>query len=242
MRKTKIHIGTSGWHYLHWKGPYYPENLSTKNFLTYYSNEFQTVEINNTFYKLPTISVIKKWKESVPKSFLFSVKMSRYITHSKRLNDPKKSLLKFFNRIKHIKPNLGVVLIQLPPHWPLNFERLASFIQALPKGYRYAFEFREESWLCEEVFALLKRHGHALCLFELDRMETEKIVTAKFVYIRLHGPKGAYQGNYSAKALSVWAKDIKRWKKQGKEVFCYFDNDEKGFAPKNALTLIKKMI
>lgn len=239
--KSKINIGTSGWHYLHWKGPYYPDDLSPLKFLEYYMEDFSTVEINNTFYKLPKASTLKNWKKAVPKNFVFSVKMSRYITHTKKLKDPKTPLRKFFSRIKHLKGNLGIILIQLPPHWSLNFERLNSFVKALPKGYRFAFEFRQESWLCDEVFALLKKHGHAFCIYEFDRMKTDKIITAKFVYIRLHGPKGAYQGKYSSRALSTWAKDIKRWRRQGKEIFCYFDNDEKGYAPQNALTLIKKV-
>lgn len=207
--------------------------------MQYYAQDFDTVEINNTFYKLPTIKTIQRWKEEVPKDFIFSVKMSRYITHSKRLKNPRKSLDKFFNRIKYLKGKMGPILIQLPPHWSLNFERLESFMKDLPRGYRYAFEFREESWLCEDVFRLLKKHNHALCLYDLEGMETEKILTADFVYIRLHGPKKAYRGSYSSRKLAEWAKDLKKWKR--KKIFCYFDNDEKGYAPQNALTLMKKL-
>lgn len=240
-RKAKIHIGTSGWHYMHWKGPYYPQGLSAKDFLPQYAEDFSTVEINNTFYKLPEITTLKHWQDSVPKEFIFSVKASRYITHVKKLKDPKSSLKRFFSRIAHLKKNLGVILIQLPPKWPLNLERFKAFLQALPKGYRYAFEFRETSWLCEEVYALLKKRGHALCLYELEGEKTPRLVTAKFAYIRLHGPKGAYQGSYSARSLDKWAQQFLEWSKKGIEVFCYFDNDEKGYAPKNAQTLLKKL-
>jgi len=239
--RAKVHIGTSGWHYLHWKGSYYPEKLSPKRFLETYAKDFHTVEINSTFYKLPEISTLKNWKQSVPGDFLFSVKMSRYITHTKRLNNPTNSLKKFFNRIQQLKGNLGVILIQLPPNWSVNIERLAAFFKVLPKGYRYAFEFRDESWLCDEVFALLKRHNSALCFYEFGEQKTENVLTADFVYIRLHGPKKAYQGSYSNQALGRWAKNIQEWRRKKKEVFCYFDNDEKGYAPKNALSLHKKL-
>lgn len=233
----KIHIGTSGWHYIHWKGYYYPEDLSPKEFLHYYIQDFPTVEINNTFYKLPQIKILKKWKNDVPQNFIFSVKASRYITHIKRLKAPKSSLRKFLNRIKYLEEKLGVILFQLPPKWSLNIERLTAFLGALPKKYRYAFEFRDPSWLCEPVYELLREHNCALCIYEIDRQSTPFIATADFVYIRLHGPKGAYQGNYSKHSLRSWAKEIRRFVGQNKEIFCYFDNDEKGYAAKNAAAL-----
>ena len=239
--KARIHIGTSGWHYMHWKGPYYPKDLPAKDFLSQYAEDFQTVEVNNTFYKLPEISTLKHWKGTVPKDFIFSVKASRYITHVKKLKDPKSSLKKFFSRMEYLKKNLGVILFQLPPKWGLNLERFETFLQALPKGYRYAFEFRETSWLSKDVYKLLKKRGHALCLYEFAGVKTPLLVTAKFIYVRLHGPKGAYQGSYSSRALDKWAKQFLEWKKKGIEVYCYFDNDEKGYAAQNALQLLKKL-
>lgn len=241
MGKGKIYIGTSGWHYTHWKGPYYPKDLAAKDFLSFYIEEFETVEINNTFYKLPELSTIKTWKSSVPKPFLFSVKASRYITHVKRLKDPKQTLKNFFDRIKHLKPKIGVILIQLPPKWGLNLDRFEAFLKALPKGYRFAFELRDESWLCDPVYQLLRKHNCALCLYEIAGKKPPKILTANFVYVRLHGPKSAYQGSYSSKQLDKWAKDFLTWRKQGLDVFCYFDNDEKGYAPKNALSLLETL-
>ncbi|NGX27543.1 MAG: hypothetical protein K940chlam6_01481, partial [Chlamydiae bacterium] len=142
---------------MHWKGPYYPKDLPAKDFLSQYAEDFQTVEVNNTFYKLPEISTLKHWKGTVPKDFIFSVKASRYITHVKKLKDPKSSLKKFFSRMEYLKKNLGVILFQLPPKWGLNLERFETFLQALPKGYRYAFEFRETSWLSKDVYKLLKK-------------------------------------------------------------------------------------
>ena len=237
----KVRIGTSGWHYNHWRGPYYPKDLSTTEFLEYYSRDFTTVEINNTFYRLPTAATVSNWRDSVPKDFLFSVKMSRYITHNKRLKAPKTSLSKFFSRIDHFQEKLGVILIQLPPNWQVNLERLEHFLEALPESYRYAFEFRDESWLCPEVFALLKEHGNALCLYDLAGVHTREILTTNFTYIRLHGPGKAYQGSYSSQTLKKWANMMQNWKRQRKAVFCYFDNDEKGYAPLNALTLRQKL-
>ncbi len=239
--KARVKIGTSGWHYLHWKGPYYPKKLPAKKILETYSQEFETVEINNTFYKLPEITTLKNWKSTVPKNFLFSIKASRYITHVKKLKDPKNSLKKFFQRIQTLKPKIGVILFQFPPKWSLNLERFEDFLKVLPKRYRYAFEFRDESWLCEEIYALLEKRHHALCLYEIGGKKTPKRVTADFVYIRLHGPKGAYQGNYSGQTLESWAKTFRSYKRKGLDVFCYFDNDEKGYAPLNALTLIGKL-
>nr|NGX27381.1 hypothetical protein [Chlamydiota bacterium] len=125
--------------------------------------------------------------------------------------------------------------------WGLNLERFETFLQALPKGYRYAFEFRETSWLSKDVYKLLKKRGHALCLYEFAGVKTPLLVTAKFIYVRLHGPKGAYQGSYSSRALDKWAKQFLEWKKKGIEVYCYFDNDEKGYAAQNALQLLKKL-
>lgn len=236
----RIHIGTSGWHYAHWKGPYYPEGLSSKNFLEHYVEDFQTVEINNTFYKLPEVKTIKTWYENVPNGFLFSVKASRYITHIKRLKDPKSSLKNFFSRIKYLKEKLGEILFQLPPKWPLNIERFETFIKSLPKGYKYAFEFRDPTWLCDEIYGLLEKYNLALCIYEIEGQHAPKLITANHIYVRLHGPKRAYQGSYSSKALEKWAKEFAKWKK--KEIFCYFDNDEKGYAPKNALSLIGKIL
>jgi len=237
MVRQKIRIGTSGWHYSHWKGPYYPKDLGADTFLEYYCRDFTTVEVNNTFYRLPSASTVSNWRDSTPKNFLFSVKMSRYVTHTKRLKAPKTSLRKFFSRIDHFEEKLGIILIQLPPNWKVNVDRLASFLDALPQSYRYTFEFRDESWLCEKVLTLLKEHGCALCLYEIAGKHTEEILTTDFTYIRLHGPGKAYQGSYSTRTLEKWAKNIQKWRRGGKEVFCYFDNDEKGFAPKNAMKL-----
>lgn len=234
----KIFIGTSGWFYDHWRGYFYPKEKKKENLFSYYSNFFDTVEINNTFYRLPSEKTFEKWLAITPRKFVYAIKASRYITHIKKLKDSEKATKKFFKTIELLGLNLGPILFQLPPNWSINTERLNNFIGKLPKKYKYVFEFRDKSWITEEVKIILKENNCAFCIYNLEKYITPKWVTADFVYIRLHGPeKLAYKGKYSEDKLKDWAKDIKDWQKQGKDVFCYFDNDEKGYAPINAKQL-----
>jgi uncharacterized protein YecE (DUF72 family) len=230
-------IGTSGWNYDHWKGPFYPEDVSQRDWLEFYSRQLHTVEVNNTFYSLPERSTFEAWSSATPRDFLFSVKASRYITHMKKLKDPDESLERLFNRITTLKSKLGPVLFQLPPRWKSNPERLETFLQHLPKRRRYAMEFRDESWWNEEVLGLLADRNIAFCIFELDGRESPREITADFVYIRLHGPEGAYEGQYSKQTLSGWAGAIAAWKEKGLDIYCYFDNDQNGYAAINAVEL-----
>jgi uncharacterized protein YecE (DUF72 family) len=232
-----IHIGTSGWHYDHWRGPFYPENLTPKTFLTYYQQRFHTVEINNSFYQLPSEKTLVDWRETVPPGFIFTVKGSRYITHMKKLKDPGQSVPPLLERIQTLGDRLGPILFQLPPRWRFNAERLGAFLEALPRDYRYALEFRDPTWLNQEACRLLEKHGAAFCIYELAGRLSPKEVTADFVYIRLHGPGDAYQGRYDRQTLAGWAEAISAWTAQGLTVFCYFDNDEVGYAAQNALEL-----
>ncbi len=235
--KKKIHIGTSGWHYKHWKGAYYPEDMDSAEFLQFYMNDFHTAEINNSFYQLPEKKTLKHWRETVGDSFIFSVKASRYITHMKKLKDPKDAVSKFMDRIVELRETLGPILFQLPPKWGCNPERLESFLAALPSGKRYAFEFRDESWFDNRVYEILTDHNAAFCIYDYDRRLSPKKVTSDFVYIRLHGPDGPYQGQYSIDQLKGWAGAIAAWAKQGKDIFCYFDNDQVGYAAQDARKL-----
>ena len=235
--KGLIHIGTSGWHYAHWRGPFYPKDLAPKEFLRYYQHQFQTVEINNSFYQLPSEKALIDWRETVPSSFIFAVKGSRYITHMKKLKDPGQSVPPLFERIQLLADRLGPILFQLPPRWHFNAKRLRGFLEALPRDYRYALEFRDTSWLNPEAYHLLRKHGAAFCIYELAGRISPQEVTADFVYIRLHGPGGAYQGRYDRQTLAGWARAISAWTAQGLTVFCYFDNDEAGYAALNALEL-----
>ncbi|MDI6853118.1 MAG: DUF72 domain-containing protein [Deltaproteobacteria bacterium] len=235
--RQRIHIGTSGWHYGHWKGPFYPRSVASEDFLKFYCQKFHTTEINNSFYRLPESSTLKTWKDTVPSDFIFAAKASRYITHMKKLKDPEESLAKFMERMTDLGEKLGPILFQLPPHWSFNAERLRSFLAALPQNFRFALEFRDPRWINDETFQVLADRGAAFCIFEIAGYLSPKEVTADFVYIRLHGPDGAYAGSYDRETLAKWARDIRAWTDRGKDVFCYFDNDQAGYAAQNALEL-----
>jgi uncharacterized protein YecE (DUF72 family) len=232
-----VHIGTSGWHYKDWSGTFYPERLPAKGFLEYYTRHFHTVEINNSFYQLPKKETLKNWRDTVPSDFIFSVKASRYITHMKKLKDAEKSLPPLLKRIDVLGDKLGPILFQLPPRWGLNLERLNDFLETLPAGFRYAFEFRDKSWLDPMAYEAMEILGAALCIYDIGGYISPKEITADFIYVRLHGPDGPYRGHYDAKTLSGWAGAFSAWLRQGMEIFCYFDNDERGYAVRNALTL-----
>jgi uncharacterized protein YecE (DUF72 family) len=235
---ANIHIGTSGWYYDHWKGPFYPEDLSKGAFLAYYAERFDTVEINNSFYQLPKKETLSQWRNSVPEGFIFSFKASRYITHMKKLKDPVTSLSRMLDAARSLGGKLGPILFQLPPKWRFDPERFYDFLEALPGGYRYAFELRDPSWLDQRAYEALTEIGAAFCIYEFAAQVSPKEITADFVYIRLHGPVDVpYKGQYSPKTLSEWAGDISTWAGEGREVFCYFDNDEVGYAVQDALRL-----
>ncbi len=235
-----VYIGTSGWHYKHWVGPFYPPKTPAKAYLDIYRERFSTVEINNSFYHLPKPETLRDWAARTPGDFVFAVKASRYITHVKKLKNPDRGIKKFLGVVRSLGPKLGPILFQLPPGWRCNTERLAAFLDALPSGHRYTFEFRNPDWHNAEVYDLLKRHNAAFCIFDLKRILSPKEVTADFVYIRLHGPGDAYQGSYGQSALAGWAGAFKAWQRQGKDTYCYFDNDQDGYAGLNAVQL-KKM-
>ena len=236
-RKGRAFIGTSGWHYDHWVGTFYPGDTKSNEQLSYYVRHFLTVEINNSFYKLPAPAVFRAWKESVPPQFIFAVKASRYITHMKKLKMDSASLQRFFNSVKVLGSKLGPILFQLPPGWKVNVERLESFLKALPAGYRYAFEFRNPTWYTSEVYEVLNKHNCAFCIYELAGHVSPPQRTADFVYIRLHGPGAKYEGSYSARALDAWAKRVRAWQEESLDVYVYFDNDQAGYAANNALKL-----
>ena len=236
--ERRTYIGTSGWHYKHWRGVFYPDDLLSKNYLNFYIKHFCTTEINNTFYQLPEEKTFIEWRESTPDGFVFSVKASRYITHMKKLKDPFEPVDNFLKCVRALKQKLGPILFQLPPRWHINLKRLKEFLEILPEDHRYAFEFRDRSWLDEKTYNLLSEYGASLCIYDFDGFLSPEVVTTDLVYIRLHGPDGPYRGSYNTEALSKWANNISNWSDDGKEVYCYFDNDERGYAVENALKLI----
>jgi uncharacterized protein YecE (DUF72 family) len=178
---------------------------------------------------------LQTWRETVPARFRFAVKGSRFITHMKRLKDPGPALEKFFSRADLLGPKLGPVVFQLPPKWSLDLDRFAEFLEALPRRHRYAFEFRDPSWHTKKVYELLRRHRAAFCVYELAGSVSPLEITTDFAYVRLHGPGGKYQGLYEQKALATWADAILSW--PVKKAWVYFDNDDSGFAARNAREL-----
>lgn len=234
-------IGTSGWSYDHWTGPFYPSDLPPDDRLAYYARRLRSAEINNTFYHLPSEQTLAHWRDCVPADFRFAAKASRYITHMKKLKDPQDTVPNFMRRVEQLGDRLGPILFQLPPNWHRNTERLQSFLEALDEGPRYAFELRDRSWIDDSVLGLLADAGAAFCIYELDGFLSPMEVTADFVYVRLHGPDGAYRGDYADAALDEWAERIVGWLGEDRDVFCYFDNDEAGYAARDALSLGKRL-
>jgi len=235
---TDIRIGTSGWHYKHWLGRYYPKDLKPAEMLAYYLRDFDTVELNNTFDQLPKESSFDAWRASTPSRFRFAVKGSRFITHMIKLRDAQRGLDNFLPRAERLGRRLGPILWQLPPRWNVNAQRLEEFLQLLPRRHRYAFELRNMTWMTDEVLEILHRHNAAFCIYELAGYHTPIELTAKWTYIRLHGPTGSkYQGSYTHRQLERWARRIDDWRGKLDAVYVYFDNDDSAFAVHNALTL-----
>ncbi len=240
-RGPGILIGTSGWHYRHWVGPFYPDDMRPAEFLPHYARFFATTEINSTFYRLPTTPTLASWRDATPPGFVFACKASRYITHMKKLRDPEPSAKRFFQTIEALGDKLGPILFQLPPRWRADADRLAAFLAALPSGGRYVFELRDESWSTPAIYKLLERRNVALCIYELDRRRSPIEITADFIYLRLHGPGGPYQGSYDDRALADWAARLLTWRKAGLDVYAYFDNDEKAHAVGDARRLCARV-
>jgi uncharacterized protein YecE (DUF72 family) len=205
--------------------------------LSYYFEQFDTVEINNSFYRLPSPAALESWREQTPANFCFAVKGSRFITHMKKLKDPAAALANFLPRVEILGEKLGPIVFQLPPRWQSNPERLDAFLRKLPRKHEYAFELRNGTWHNDTVYELLRRHNAAFCIYELAGFQSPYEVTADFTYVRLHGPDGAYQGSYSTERLKAWMRQIRRWQNTLKAIYVYFDNDQSGFAAHNALEL-----
>ena len=233
-----IRIGTSGYHYKHWRGSFYPQKISSHEMLDFYSQQFDTVELNNSFYRLPTEGAFDNWRQSTPDDFVFAVKASRFLTHQKKLKDPENALENLLLRASRLSAKLGPILFQLPPKWQVNPGRLEALLEALPRHLRYTFEFRDLTWIRPEIDNLLARFGIAFCIYELAGYRSPLTVTADFAYVRLHGPGlGKYQESYSTDRLRRWSKQVEEWAKDLAAIYIYFDNDQAGYAAQNALEL-----
>lgn len=236
--RAEIRIGASGYHYKHWRGPFYPERLAQIKMFEFYAARFDTVELNTTFYRLPPKTAVREWRENSPAGFLFAAKGSRFITHMKKLKDPVPALDRYFDHIGGLSEKLGPIVFQLPPFWHTDLERLRDFLAALPTGRRYSFEFRDPTWHRDDVYAVLEQHNAAFCSFDIAGFQSPVLLTADFAYVRLHGPgPGPYQGSYSRPTLEQWAERVRTWASRLKSVYIYFDNDASAFAVENAIQL-----
>lgn len=233
----QYNIGCSGWHYDHWRSLYYPAELPKSEWLLFYAKQFNTVELNSSFYQLPSEKTFNRWRESTPDSFVFAVKVSRFITHIKKLRKSALALETFLSRVSILQNKLGPLLYQLPPSMKRNDEMLCEFLALLPSYYRHVFEFRHESWLNSSVFNILRRYNIGLCVFNMPNINCPLITTSDFAYIRFHGNQKLYSSCYSDKELSQWSQDVIQLGNNIKAIYIYFNNDAEAFAIKNALTL-----
>jgi uncharacterized protein YecE (DUF72 family) len=243
---VNLYIGTSGWNYADWKERFYPAGLKQSEWLGYLARRFDTTEINNSFYRIPTREYVERWAGQVSGRFRFAVKLWRGITQYKKLNDCRDALASFFEAFDSLPtPKRGPVLVQLPPSQGCDAEKLDRFLDDLrdvtsPSRWKVAVEFRNGGWLRDGVYQLLDRHGAALCLHDMvDRAPVGEPNDARFIYVRRHGPQGDYRGGYSRRALEQDAENIRNWLSRGKKVFVYFNNDVEGHAIRNARQLIE---
>ncbi|MFW6244995.1 MAG: DUF72 domain-containing protein [Fibrobacterota bacterium] len=239
-RSAALMLGTSGWTYNHWKEVFYPADVPKKRWFEYFSRHFDTVEINASFYRIPTPKVTQGWADRSPDSFRFAVKMSRLITHVRKLRNCEHELEWFFSSFEPLREKIAIYLIQLPPSLKYDPGRLGEFLDLLPKG-KFALEFRNTSWYRDEIYDLLSSRGVAFCVHDMPGLQTERIVTGSSVYLRFHGYFDLYGGDYPDSVLENWANWIRQRHSEGVDVFGYFNNDLEGFAVKNCLRL-KEML
>ena len=241
MGGGKCHIGTSGWSYAHWaKGRFYPKGLKQGEWLAFFARHFGTVEINASFYRMPTPDMVARWRRVTPARFRFAVKLWRRITHEKRLANCE--LRDFLEVTGSLLPKRGPLLVQLPPSMRKDVDRLGAFLALLKKAigrsrWKVAVEFRNPEWICDEVYELLSQCRAAVCLADMERCPITEPNDVSFIYVRRHGPGGRYRGCYSPEHIAADARRIRRWLRAGKDVFVYYNNDFEGYAIDNARQL-----
>jgi uncharacterized protein YecE (DUF72 family) len=230
----RVRVGTSGWVYPHWAGRFYPEDLAESAWFRFYSQHFDTVEINNTFYHLPRETTFDGWREQAPEGFVYAVKANRYITHLKHLKDGDESLAKMLPRVRRLENHLGPILYQLPPRWRPDLERLENFLSFLPNDLVHCMEFRNTMWMVDEVFDILRKHNVGFCIISMPGMDSPVVATAKTVYLRFHGADVLYGGRYTRSQLRKWADAVRPFVDEGRDLYAYFNNDEHAYAVDNA--------
>lgn len=240
-------VGTSGWNYRHWAdGVFYPAACKPPDWLEFYAGVFDAVEINNTFYHLPSPEVFARWRDQTPACFTFAVKASRFITHMKKLSEPGVHVSHFLSHAAELREKLGVVLFQLPPFWKFNGGRLDGLLefmdgQTIAPRIRTALEIRHPSWLCDECFEILRHHHAALVFADLAACPVNGPVTSEFIYVRRHGPGTPYSAAYPAAAIRRDAGLVQAWLADGRDVHVYFNNDAEGHAVRDARRLRKRL-
>jgi uncharacterized protein YecE (DUF72 family) len=232
-----IRIGCSGWNYRHWRGRFYPEKLPVKRWFEFYAATFDTVEINNSFYRLPSADTFAKWRDQAPPGFCYAVKANRFLTQAKKLKDCKQPLERMLSPMRKLGDRLGPILYQLPPRFHINLQRLEDFLKLLPRNLTHIFEFRDRSWLTVEMLALLDRYQAGFCVHDMPGSATEPWAVGQTAYIRFHGGEGKYRGRYSDARLLDWADWIVEQSTSGRSVWAYFNNDVEAHAIHDALTL-----
>jgi uncharacterized protein YecE (DUF72 family) len=236
----RVRIGTSGWTYSDWRGTFYPKEVPARRWLSWYAEQFLTAEINGSFYRTPSLEAVRHWRQETPDGFVFAWKASKFITHWKRLSSNCRNSLDLMEtRLAVLEPKVGPILFQLPPQLKFKKDLLGGFIKLLKRKREYVFEFRDQSWYHAASLSILRDHNIALCFSDHHVAPAPWSVTANFVYIRGHGPTGKYHGRYAKTTLDWWARQIRQWRRKGLKVYCYFDNDQKSAAPKDAQRLIQ---
>lgn len=237
----RVRIGCSGWAYKHWRGLFYEESLPQTRWFERYAAEFDTVEINNSFYRLPKAETFDQWRKQAPPGFCYAVKANRYLTQAKKLKDCEEPLERMMRAVAHLGDRLGPMLYQLPPGLGINLERLESFLKILPSEVASVFEFRNKDWYRPETYALLERYGASFCVHDMSGAASERICVGPIAYVRFHGAEGKYWGRYSDEVLLGWTDWIVDLARNGRNVWCYFNNDIHGHAIEDARTL-KSMV
>lgn len=239
MSGTKVRVGTSGWSYKSWHKTFYPPRLPAARHFEHYASRFNTVEINATFYRLPSESMVAGWARKAPPGFVYAVKGSRFVTHMKKLANPGDALDRFFDRMEPLRHRIGVILWQLPPMLQLDLPRLAAFFELLPRTYDHAVEFRHPSWIQAATFDLLRKHRVAHVSVSSLAMPMDLTVTAEIVYLRFHGLVGGFAHDYTRAELAPWAEHVRAQAAEGRTVYAYFNNDANVRAPANAQVFIE---
>ena len=236
-RQGIIRIGCSGWNYRHWRGPFYPDKMPVRLWYDHYAATFDTVELNTSFYHLPKPETFDKWRAQATVKFTYAVKAPRFITHMKKLKECAEPVDEFLSRARRLGATLGPILYQLPPRWAFNRERMEEFLALLPSDLAHVFEFREKSWITEDVLALLDARGIGFCVHDMPGSATPRWASGPIGYVRFHGGEGKYWGRYSDEGLLSWTDWIVAEARAGRDVWCYFNNDLFAHAIDDALTL-----